>query len=104
MEIFLSTVIHIFVLWFVFKVGEHLAYFRIARGLAVLKQHVKETSEMTKGIAKIEKIGDQYYAYIDDTFVAQGESVDKVREAIKTAIEKEPSRYIGLLKEQGLEK
>jgi hypothetical protein len=97
MEIFLSTVIHIFVLWFVFKVGEHLAYFRIARGLAVLKQHVKETSEMTKGIAKIEKIGDQYYTYIDDEFIGQGPTMTHATDLVQDAIVKNPNRF-GVMK------
>lgn len=104
MELILNTLFQAFLFWLAFKVGEHAAYFRIARGLHELKEHAKETVEVTKGIAKIEKIGEQYYAYIDNNFVAQADTVEKVHEAIKLAIEREPSKYIGALKQQSTSK
>lgn len=94
--------------WCIFKLGEHSAYFRIARGLVALKEIAEaeaktETVEEARGVATIEKIGEQYYAYIGNDFVAQGESIDKVNEEIKSAIKKNPTKYISALRAQSAE-
>jgi hypothetical protein len=104
MEQILSILFWAFCFWGFFKLGEHSAYYRIARGLVALKEHTKEITEITKGTAKIEKIGEQYYAYIGDVFVAQGETIEMVHDAVKNAIEKNPSKFIGALQEQSKSK
>ncbi len=80
-----------------------MAYFRIARGLVALKEYAEKVSvEETRGIATIEKINDQYYAYIGNDFVAQAETLDKVNEEIRSAIQKNPTKYINALKGQSV--
>lgn len=103
MELFLSALFHGFVIWCAFKFGEHMAYFRIARGLVALREYAeKESVEETQGIATIEKINDQYYAYIGNDFVAQAETLDKINEEIKAVIQKNPTKYINALKGQSV--
>ena len=83
-----------------------MAYFRIARGLVALKEIAEssqETVEETRGVATIEKIGEKYYAYIGNDFVAQGETIDQVNEEIKSAIKKNPTKYISALRAQSAE-
>ena len=104
MDFILITLFHAFLFWVAFKLGEHFTYFRIARNLTMLKEEAKSIVETTNGVARIEQIGDRYYAYIDNTFVAQGDTVEKVQEAVRAAIEKEPSKYFSALKEQNINK
>jgi len=81
----------------IFKLGEHYAYFKIARGLQNLKDHAEEIgSTQTVGTMQIEKIGDQYYAYINDNFVGQGPSIDEVKKIAQQTIEKDPTRYVSI--------
>lgn len=106
MELIINSLIYAFIAWCIFKLGEHMAYFRIARGLVALKEIAEskqETVEETRGIATIEKIGNKYYAYIGNNFVAQGDTIDQINEEIKSAIEKNPAKYISALKAQSAE-
>jgi hypothetical protein len=104
MEQILSTLFWAFCFWCVFKLGEHHAYYRVARGLVALKEQAdaqtKELTEITKSTAKIEKIGEQYYAYLGDMFVAQGETVEKASDEMVKAIQQNPSKFIKALQEQ----
>ena len=106
MELIIEALIYAFGAWCIFKLGENMAYLRIARGLVALKEIAEsqpETVEEARGVATIEKIGEQYYAYIGNDFVAQGETIDKVNEAIKAAIKQNPNKYISALRAQGAE-
>ena len=80
--------------------GDHYAYFRIARGITIIKEHAEQAMDSFKGMATIEKIGEQYYAYIGNNFVAQGNSIDAVRESVREIISKNPSRYLDSTKAQ----
>jgi hypothetical protein len=44
----------------------------------------------------VEKINNQYYAYMNDDFVGQGSSLDEVQELVKNLVRKDPSRYSSL--------
>lgn len=84
--------------YFIFKLGEHYAYFKIARGLKNFKEHAKLlTVDRANGIMEVEKIGEQYYAYVDNTFVGQGNSLDEVKQIAQRVIEKNPERYAGIM-------
>lgn len=94
MELFINIAFYSFLFWLMFKMGEHYAYFRIARGITIIKQHAEQTMDSFKGIATIEKIGEQYYAYIGNNFVAQGNSIDAVRKSVREIVSKNPGRYL----------
>lgn len=92
-----SFVITIGLNYLIFKLGEHYAYFKIARGLQNLKEHAEEIgTTQTVGTLQIEKIGDQYYAYINNNFVGQGTTVDEVKTIAQKTIEKDPGRYVSI--------
>jgi len=97
MEAFLITILHALAFWCAFKLGERLAFFRIAQGLQELNE---QESETVNGIAVVEKIGENYYAYINNQFVAQGETLEKVHEAVQNNISKNPKKYFDTLKDQ----
>lgn len=97
MELLINIAFYGFLFWCVFKMGEHMAYFRIARGLTRIKEHVdslEQTSNSFKGIATIEKIGEQYYAYIGNNFVAQGPNIEQVRESVREIVGKNPGKFL----------
>lgn len=106
MDFILIVALQAFCCWIAFKIGENIAYFRIAKGLMDLKEAagVMETVEETKGTATIEKIGDQYYAYIGNDFVGQGSTLDEVHDVVKKTIEKNPNKFIASLKAQAVDK
>lgn len=82
----------------IFKLGEHYAYFKIARGLQNLKDLAGTAdSGRAVGITEIEKIGEQYYAYIDNNFVGQAASIDELKQLVRQVVEKNPGRYSSMM-------
>lgn len=107
MELFINIILFAILFLIAMKIGEYLAYHRIATGLMALQEiRAAEKDEEiieARGTAKIEKIGEQYYAYIGNDFVAQGATVDEVHDAVKLAIEKNPNKFIASLNAQASE-
>lgn len=90
----ISIVITIVINYVIFKLGEHYAYFKIARGLKNLKDHTNVFDTKTSdGIMEVEKIGEQYYAYVDNNFVGQGSSLDEIKNIVQKFVAKDPTRY-----------
>lgn len=82
----------------IFKLGEHYAYFKIARGLKNLKDHADAlNATRANGVMEVEKIGEQYYAYVDNKFIGQGSSLDEVKELVTTVVKNDPGRYTSMM-------
>ena len=89
----LDIIINVFVLYAAFKLGEAMAYLRVTRGVQALKENVDRSIEKIEGILTVEKINNQYYAYMNNDFVGQGSSLDEVQELVKQLVLKNPNRY-----------
>ena len=73
-------------------------YFRVAQGLQHLKQQAnKGTTDPKESTTVIEKIGDQYYTYIDDEFIGQGPTMTHATDLVQDVIVKNPNRF-GVMK------
>ena len=92
----LDLIINAFVLYSAFKLGEAFAYIKLTQGIVSLKDRTTETIEKIEGVLTVEKINNQYYAYMNDDFVGQGSSLDEVQELVKNLVRKDPSRYSSL--------
>jgi hypothetical protein len=92
----LDLIIYAFVLYAAFKLGEAFAYVKLIPGIQALKDQTKETIKKIEGVLTVEKINNQYYAYMNDDFVGQGSSLDEVQELVKNLIIKYPLRYSSL--------
>jgi ferritin-like metal-binding protein YciE len=92
----LDLIIYAFVLYAAFKLGEAFAYVKLTQGIQALKDQTKETIKKIEGVLTVEKINNQYYAYMNDDFVGQGSSLDEVQELVKNLIIKYPLRYSSL--------
>lgn len=98
MDSIISLLLYGILFYVVFKLGEHTAYFRVARGLSQLKQQARADSGDAKhSTTVIEKIGDQYYTYIDDEFIGQGSTMDQVTTLVQDVIVKNPNKF-GVMK------
>lgn len=98
MDSIISFLLYGILFYVVFKLGEHTAYFRVARGLQRLKEHAnQESADPKQSTTVIEKIGDQYYTYIDDEFVGQGSTMDQVTTLVQDVIVKNPNKF-GIMK------
>lgn len=77
-----------------FKIGEHYAYFKIARGIQNLKDHADLLDQVgAEGVMDVEKIDNQYYAYVDNNFVGQCSERDQVKSIVENLIKNNPGRY-----------
>ena len=96
-----SFILYAVLFYIIFKLGEHYAYLRIARGLTQLKNHVAQTQGAVAtpihSTTLIEKIGDQYYTYIDDSFIGQGSSIEDATNLVQETIIKNPNKF-GIMK------
>jgi hypothetical protein len=92
----LDIIINAFILYAAFKLGEAFAYIKLTKGILTLKDRANETIEKIEGILTVEKINNQYYAYMNDSFVGQGATLDEVTELVKDSVRKDPSRYSSL--------
>lgn len=87
MDFIIPTVLYLIIFWFIFRLGEYYAYFRIAKGLADLKEissmvEDRDSKQITDRVT-IEEIDGQYYAYINDTFVGQGASINDAKKHVE---------------------
>jgi hypothetical protein len=89
----LDLIINAFVLYVAFKLGEAFAYVKLTQGIVKLKDRANETIEKIEGVLTVEKINNQYYAYMNDDFVGQGSSLDEVQELVTNLVRKDPLRY-----------
>lgn len=98
MDSIISFLLYGILFYVVFKLGEHTAYFRVAQGLQHLKQQANNgTTDPKESITVIEKIGDQYYTYIDDEFIGQGPTMTHATDLVQDVIVKNPNRF-GVMK------
>ena len=86
----LDFIIIAFALYAAYKLGEALAYVKLTQDIMTLKEHANKT---IKSILTVEKINNQYYAYMNDDFVGQGSSLDEVQELVTNLVRKDPLRY-----------
>lgn len=80
----------------IFKMGEHYAYIKIARGLQFLQKNMDKVNldpSGSEGVLEVEKVNGHYYAYLEQAFVGQSASFDGLKDLIQTIIEKNPGRY-----------
>jgi hypothetical protein len=89
----LDLIINFLLLYFAFKLGEAVAYVRVANSRQLIKDHDDNLLEKKEGILIVEKINNQYYAYINNDFVAQGSTLEEVQRLVKELILRQPSRY-----------
>lgn len=89
----LDIIINAFIFYAVFKLGESFAYIKLSQGILKLKDQADETIEKIESVLTVEKINNQYYAYMNDDFVGQGRTLDEVTEIVKDLVRKNPSRY-----------
>lgn len=89
----LDIIITFFVLYAMFKLGEAAAYIKLTQGIQTLKDRADKSIEKIQGILTVEKINNQYYAYMNDNFVGQGSSMDEVTDLVKQLVLKDPTRY-----------
>lgn len=89
----LDIIITFFVLYAAFKLGEAIAYLKVTKGVQKLREHADKSIEKIQGILTVEKINNQYYAYMNDNFVGQGSSIDEVTDLVKQLVLKDPTRY-----------
>lgn len=89
----LDIIITFFVLYAMFKLGEAMAYIKLTQGIQTLKDRADKSIEKIQGILTVEKINNQYYAYMNDNFVGQGSSMDEVTDLVKQLVLKDPARY-----------
>jgi hypothetical protein len=98
MDSIISFLLYGLLFYVIFKLGEHTAYFRVAQGLSQLKQQaVADSGDPKHSVTVIEKIGDQYYTYIDDEFIGQGPTMDHVTTLVQDVIVKNPNKF-GVMK------
>lgn len=92
MDFIISTVLYLMIFWLIFRLGEYYAYFKIAKGLANLKEISAMLQDQDSGKIEdkvtIEEIDGHYYAYINDIFVGQGATINDA----KGYVEKELKR------------
>lgn len=94
MDSIISFLLYGLIAYVIFKLGEHTAYFRVAQRLNRLKQHTDTDSGDPKhSVTMIEKIGDQYYTYINDEFIGQGPTMDHVTALVRDVIVKNPNKF-----------
>ena len=89
----LDLIINALILYVVFKLGESFAYVKLSLGILKLKDQTDKTIEKIEGVLTVEKINNQYYAYMNDDFVGQGRTLDEVTELVKDLVRKDPLRY-----------
>ena len=89
----LDFIIIAFALYAAYKLGEALAYVKLTQDIMTLKEHANKTIKKIEGILTVEKINNQYYAYMNDDFVGQGSSLDEVQELVTNLVRKDPLRY-----------
>lgn len=90
----ISIIVTVILNYVIFKLGEHYAYFKIARGIQNLKDHADALgTDRVDGTMEVEKIGEQYYAYIDNNFVGQGANLEEVKNILQKIVAKNPGRY-----------
>jgi hypothetical protein len=92
----LDFIIIAFAIYAAFRLGEAFAYVKLTQGLLTLKEHANEAIEKIEGILTVEKINDQYYAYINSDFVGQGSTLDEIQDLVKNLVRKDPLRYSSL--------
>ena len=93
----IAVVATVIVNYVIFKLGEHYAYFKIARGLQNLKNHADLLGQSkVESTMEVEKIGEQYYAYHENNFVGQADSLDGIRALIEKFVTKNPGRFSGI--------
>lgn len=94
MDFIFSFLIYFMVFWLVFKLGEFYGYFRIARGLANIKEIAEmleqkgDEHEQIKDKVTIEEIDGIYYAFINDHFVGQGSTIDDAKKYVEQELTK----------------
>ena len=89
----LDIIVNALLFYVVFKLGESFAYIKLSHGILKLKDRADETIEKIESILTVEKINNQYYAYMNNNFVGQGRTLDEVTEVVKDLVRKDPSRY-----------
>ena len=75
-----------------FKFGESWAYLKISLRLKSI-QNLSDDEEPRIGKLLVERINDQYYAYVDGTFVGQGTNLNDAYEILQNIIVREPGRF-----------
>ena len=89
----LDIIFNALLFYIVFKLGEHFAYVKLSHGILKLKDRAQESIEKIESVLTVEKINNQYYAYMNNNFVGQGQTLDEVTQVITDSVRKNPSRY-----------
>jgi len=95
---YLDLVINIIVCCIIFKLGEHAGRAKVWLEIAqARKQIVNDLEETIVGKMTVEKIGEQYYAYLNNNFIAQANSLEEMTTILEQFIIKNPSRYSNII-------
>ena len=95
---YLDLVVNIIVCWVVFKLGEHAGRAKVWLEIAqTRKQIVDNLEETVVSKMTVEKIGEQYYAYLNNDFIAQASSLDEMTTLLEQFIVKNPGRYSNII-------
>lgn len=87
----LELISHIIFIAVVFKLGEFHARVKMRQHIA--EMHEKKKIKAKNGVLLIEKINENYYGYLDDSFIGQGKQPDDITKIVTDIINKNPSLY-----------
>jgi hypothetical protein len=76
-----------------FKFGETSAYLKIGTSLKSMQDLKDIPNVPNTGTLVVERINNQYYAYVDGTFVGQGIDLDHTYKILHDIIVKNPDRF-----------
>ena len=94
---FLDFIFYIAIIYFAFKAGLHIGRFKLWAEIAEInKRVINQIEETVTGQMIVEKINGQYYAYLNNTFIAQAATIEEMSKILEQFIIKNPTRYTSI--------
>jgi hypothetical protein len=91
---FLDFISYIGIIYLAFKVGVHIGRFKVWAEIAEINKKLSNQIEETvTGQMTVEKINGQYYAYLNNDFIAQASTIEEMTDILEKFIVKNPKRY-----------
>jgi hypothetical protein len=94
---FLDFIFYISIIYLAYKAGLHIGRFRLWSEIAEInKRVINQIEETVTGQMTVEKINGQYYAYLNNTFIAQAATIEEMTKILEQFIIKNPIRYTSI--------